>query len=57
MFSFSQIFLISKLALECVNRVCKFIEHSLYSTIQETNEITEKDMSELKLFAVNPFDA
>lgn len=59
MFSFSQIFLTSKLALECVdnNSVCKFIDCSLHSPIQVTNEITEQDMSEIKLFAVIPFGA
>lgn len=56
-FSFSQILLISELALECVdnNSVCKFAECSLHSTIQVTNEITEKNTSDLKLFAVIPF--
>lgn len=57
-FSFSQIFLISKLVPECIdsNSVSKFIEHSIYSTIQVTNEITEKDISELKFCAVIPFE-
>lgn len=57
-FSFSQIFLISKLVPEYIdsNSVSKFIEHSIYSTIQVTNEITEKDISELKFCAVIPFE-
>lgn len=56
--SFSQILLISKPALECVDNsgVRKFTECSLYPTIQITAEITEKDMAELKLFAVIPFN-
>lgn len=57
-FSFPQILLISKFVLECVdkNSVFKFIEHRIYSTITVTNEITEKDISELKLFGVIPFN-
>lgn len=55
-FSFSPTLLISELALACVdNSVCKFAECSLHSTIQVTNEITEKNTSDLKLFAVIPF--
>lgn len=55
---FSQILLISKPALECVDNrgVCKSAECRLYSTTQITAEITEKDMAELKLFAIIPFD-